>query len=109
MAETFLYLTTTGWKTGRSHHIEIWFVEYDGCFYMCSGEREKAHWVQNIQHNPSIEFYVAERGTQPESATAGIGRTLSSETDPNVTAAVSALFNEKYNWSNGLLVEVCPS
>ena len=32
----FLYLATTGWKTGRQHRIEIWFVEYSGRYYIVS-------------------------------------------------------------------------
>lgn len=28
--EQFLYLDIGGWKTGRRHRIEIWFVEYGG-------------------------------------------------------------------------------
>jgi hypothetical protein len=24
-----LYLTTIGWKTGKQHRIEIWFVEFN--------------------------------------------------------------------------------
>jgi hypothetical protein len=26
----YLYLTTTGWKSGRPHEIEIWFTELMG-------------------------------------------------------------------------------
>jgi hypothetical protein len=32
----FLYLNTSGWKTGRQHKVEIWFVEYDGRYYIIS-------------------------------------------------------------------------
>ncbi|MBD0359100.1 MAG: nitroreductase family deazaflavin-dependent oxidoreductase [Nitrososphaeraceae archaeon] len=44
----FLYLTTIGWKTGKQHRIEIWFVEYNKRYYLVSERRKHAHWVQNI-------------------------------------------------------------
>ncbi len=47
-----LYLTTKGCKTGRQRRIEIWFVLYAGKYYVFSERKEKAHWVQNIMHNP---------------------------------------------------------
>lgn len=52
----FLYLTTTGWKTSKTHEIEIWFVPHDDCFYLMSEKFERSHWVQNIQHDPTIAF-----------------------------------------------------
>jgi hypothetical protein len=54
--QQFLYLTTKGWKTGRQHRIEIWFASYAGKYYVISERKEKAHWVQNIIHNPTVMF-----------------------------------------------------
>ena len=54
----FLYMTTKGWKTGRQHKIEIWFVFYIGIYYILSERKEKAHWVQNIMHQPKVMFTV---------------------------------------------------
>ena len=31
-----IYLTTRGWKTGKQHTIEIWFVEYRQRYYVMS-------------------------------------------------------------------------
>jgi hypothetical protein len=59
--EQFFYLDTTGWKTGRRHRIEIWFVEYKNKYYIISEGRERAHWVQNIIHNPKVLFSVGGR------------------------------------------------
>ena len=56
--QQFLYLTTKGWKSGRHHKIEIWFVSYAGKYYVVSERKEKAHWVQNIMHNPKVVFTV---------------------------------------------------
>jgi len=41
----FLYLTTRGWKTGKQHTIEIWFVGYRQRYYVISERRYKARWV----------------------------------------------------------------
>jgi F420H(2)-dependent quinone reductase len=52
----FLYLTTKGWKTGKQHRIEIWFVQYNKRYYIMSELLERAHWVQNIIHDPRVLF-----------------------------------------------------
>jgi deazaflavin-dependent oxidoreductase (nitroreductase family) len=101
--DEFLYLTTTGRKSGLPREIEIWFVEYDGCYYLCSEGRERADWVQNVQHNPSVSFYVNNKSYQ------GTGRALSPDADAERITALSAMFEQKYNWSDGLLVQLCPS
>ncbi|MBI5957697.1 MAG: nitroreductase family deazaflavin-dependent oxidoreductase [Chloroflexi bacterium] len=98
----FIYVTTTGWKTGTPHDIEIWYVEREGRYYIISENRERSHWVQNIQHNPAITLRVGETTYR------GIGRPLDPATEPELVAAVSALMNEKYEWSEGLIVELTP-
>ena len=50
----FLYLTTKGWKTGKQHKIEIWFVEYDKRYYVMSENMDRADWVKNIIHDPRV-------------------------------------------------------
>jgi len=100
--EQYLYLTTTGWKTGNPHTIEIWFVARDGRYYIVSEHRERSHWVQNIRHNPAVTFRV---GT---ATFRGIGRVVDREAEPDLAAAVSALMDAKYDWSDGLIVELTP-
>jgi deazaflavin-dependent oxidoreductase (nitroreductase family) len=97
-----LYLTTTGWKSRNSHTIEIWFVAYGGQYYLVSEHRERSHWVQNIRHNPSVTFRVGEATFQ------GIGRVVDPTAEPELAAAVSALMDAKYEWSDGLIVELMP-
>jgi deazaflavin-dependent oxidoreductase (nitroreductase family) len=99
----FLYLTTTGRKSGEPHEIEIWFVEYEGRYYLVSENRERSHWVQNIVHNSSVSFWVNGQTYQ------GSGRTVTPQTDPELAAAVSAKMDEKYGWSEGLIVELSPN
>lgn len=101
--EIFLYLSTIGHKTGNLHEIEIWFVEYGDCFYLCAGGRDKIHWVQNIRANPSITFHVDGKHYT------GTGRIPSLDEDANLLLEVGKLFDAKYRWSNGLMVELCGS
>lgn len=98
----FLYLRAIGRATGLPREIEIWYVAYNGCYYLCAETREQANWVQNIRHNPAVWFWVNGQTYR------GTGRALDPAAEPALTAAVSALFDQKYEWSNGLLVELCP-
>jgi deazaflavin-dependent oxidoreductase (nitroreductase family) len=98
----FLYLTTTGWKTGTQHQIEIWFVEREGRYYMVSEMRERSHWVQNIQRNPAITFRVG------ETTYTGTGRVVDPAAEPELAAAVVALMETKYEWGDGVIVELTP-
>ncbi|NWF68038.1 MAG: nitroreductase family deazaflavin-dependent oxidoreductase [Chloroflexi bacterium] len=108
--DTYLYLTTTGRKSGQPRHIEIWFVEHGGCYYMVAEGRENAHWVRNILHNPAVTFSVGRRAAREETRplAAARGRTIRPAAEPALAAAVSALMDAKYGWSDGLIVELRP-
>lgn len=99
----YLYVTTTGWKSGRPHEIEIWFVAHEDAFYIVAENRERTHWVQNIRRNPAITFRVGDQSYN------GTGRVVEATAEPERVAAVSALMDAKYDWSNGLIVELKPS
>jgi len=98
--DQFLYLDTTGWKTGRRHRIEIWFVEHEGKYYIMSEGGERAHWVRNIVHIPKISFSAGGRSF------AGAGRVVE-DSDP-VATGVKKLMKGKYGWDGGLIVELAP-
>jgi deazaflavin-dependent oxidoreductase (nitroreductase family) len=98
----FLYLTTTGWKAGNPHPIEIWFVAHDRRYYIVSEHREGSHWVQNIRHHPAVTFRVG------ETAFPGTGRVVDAAVELDLTTAVAALMDAKYEWSDGLMVELSP-
>lgn len=98
----FLYLTTTGWKTGKPHEIEIWYVVHDGRYYLISEHGHGSHWVQNIEHHPSITFRVDVDTFE------GVGRIIERDTEPELAAQVAALMDAKYDWSDGLIVELTP-
>jgi hypothetical protein len=96
-------LTTSGWKTGNQHRIEIWFVEYNESFYILSERRERAHWVQNIKHNPTVSFSINENNVFK-----GTARIVDQEKESGLAGEVSKLMNTKYKWSQGLIVELTP-
>lgn len=96
----FLYVTTIGHKTGAPHEIEIWFCEHAGAYYLCAERRERTHWVQNIQHHPAVTFWVKGQ------TYTGRGRVIDVAAEPELAKTVSDLFDAKYNWSDGLLVEL---
>ncbi|MCQ3932059.1 MAG: hypothetical protein DPW16_16535 [Chloroflexi bacterium] len=98
----FCYVTTTGWKSGNPHEIEIWFVSHAGAYYIVAEGREKAHWVQNIRHNPAISVRVGDQTYQ------GKGRVIDRTAEPELAAAVAAKMDAKYEWSDGLIVELRP-
>jgi deazaflavin-dependent oxidoreductase (nitroreductase family) len=97
----YLYLTTTGWKTGKPHEIEIWYVEHEGRYYLCSEKRDRSHWVRNIQRLPAVSFRVGEQRWQ------GNGRIVL-ETESDLLASIKAKMDAKYGWSDGLFVELTP-
>jgi len=99
----YLYLTTIGWKSGNPHEIEIWFVAHEGRYYLVSEKFERSHWVQNIQHQPSIVFRVGENTYN------GVGRIVDAAAEPELARIISDLMGAKYNWSHGLIVELRPA
>ena len=98
----FLYLTTKGWKTGRQHKIEIWFVLYAGKYYVVSERKEKAHWVRNIINHPRVVFTVNSRSFE------GTARIVDKHTDFKLAEEVSNIMYKKYGWSDGLIAELNP-
>ena len=100
--QQFLYLTTKGWKTGRHHTIEIWFVSYAGKYYVISERKEKAHWVQNIVHNPAVMFSVNSKSFE------GAARTVDKHREHKLAREIASLMSTKYEWSDGLIVELTP-
>ena len=83
-------MTTKGWKTGRQHGIEIWFVSYADKYYVVSERTGKAHWVQNIMQNPGVMFTVSSKSFQ------GIARIIDKDSESKLAGKVSSLMNTKY-------------
>ncbi len=100
---SFLYVTTKGWKSGKPHEIEIWYVELEGRYYIVSEMRGRAHWVQNIQRDSRVRITVGKKQFQ------ATGRILIEENDSELLEKISKLMNEKYGWSEGTIVELTPN
>lgn len=98
----FLYLTTTGNRTGQPHEIEIWYVEHQARYYIVAEHRERAHWVRNIRHDPQVTIRVG--GARYH----GTARVVAADLEPLLAGAVSAKMDAKYGWSDGLIVELTP-
>ena len=98
----YLYLTTTGHFTGQAREIEIWFTEHGGHFYLVA-ERESANWVRNIHSQPQVKVRVGDAEFNATARVVHNGREL------RLAAIVKALFDAKYGWSDGLIVELTPA
>ncbi len=100
--ETYLYLTTTGWKSGRPHEIEIWYVSLDGQHYLISELGEASHWVQNLRRQPRVLVRIG-GATFPARA-----REVGATEEQDLHRQVCEVSKLKYGWGKGLVVELTP-
>jgi deazaflavin-dependent oxidoreductase (nitroreductase family) len=98
----YLYLTTIGRVTGQKREIEIWFAEPGGRFYLVA-ERESANWVRNIHSEPQVRVRVGDVEFN------AMARVVHNDREAQLAATVKALFDAKYGWSDGLIVELTPA
>jgi len=110
MADVFLYLTTTGRKSGLPRRIEIWFVESEGAHYVVAEMRREAGWVKNIERDPRVSFTVGTRSARESVRSNGVARAriVEPSEEPELARRVSVLMDQKYGWSDGLIVEIGP-
>ena len=98
----YLYLTTRGRVTGQPREIEIWFAEHGEHFYLVA-ESETANWVRNILSQPQVKIRVG--GAKSDA----VARIVHNDHEPQLAAIVKALFDAKYGWSDGFIVELTPA
>ena len=98
----FLYLTTTGRRSGQPRRIEIWFTERDGRYYVIAEHLRETHWVQNLLADPLVQVRVADQEF------AARGRVVDADVEPDAHAAAQELSEKKYGWGDGLIVELIP-
>lgn len=98
----FLYLTTSGRRSGQPREIEIWFTQRDGCYYVVAEHRWEAQWVQNVIAKPHVSVRVGEKQF------AARARVIDEDKEPLLHEAAQALSEQKYGWGDGLVVELRP-
>jgi len=98
--DQYLYLTTTGRKTGRPREIEIWFVASGGRFYVLAEHFHDAQWVKNLVRNPRVRVRVGDRTFDARA------RPLDPARDSEAWQTAQRLAREKYGWGDGLPVEL---
>jgi deazaflavin-dependent oxidoreductase (nitroreductase family) len=108
--ERFLYLVTRGRKTGQPREIEIWYVEEGNRFYIVAERREQAHWVKNVRVLGDVAFSVGSRADRASHVprTAARARVVDDAAEAELAARIRALMQQKYGWSEGLMVEIAP-
>ena len=91
--DSVCHLQTTGRTSGRPRTIEIWFATDGKRIYMLAGGRHQAHWVRNLNVDPSVRVRV---GGQTLS---GTGRVIEGEEREELARHLVAA---KYqHWSEG--------
>ncbi len=96
-SEPFMYLTTVGRRTGKSHRIEIWFAVHEGRLYLRAGGGERADWVRNLRANPGV---TVELGDETHAGTAHLVAVDTAEDE-----LARGLLVGKYEKSDGDLTE----
>jgi deazaflavin-dependent oxidoreductase (nitroreductase family) len=99
----YLYLTTTGRRSGRPRRIEIWFTRHEGRYYLVAEHGLKAQWVQNILSEPAVRARVGRRSFR------GRARVVDARSERDLVTAIRARSEAKYGWGAGLVVEVAPT
>jgi deazaflavin-dependent oxidoreductase (nitroreductase family) len=99
---SYLYLTTTGRRSGLPREIEIWFTRRDGRDYVISERHERAKWVRNLLAHPRVRWRVA------DATFTGQARLIDPAAEPRLAAVVQAFSHDKYGWGDGLIVELTP-
>jgi deazaflavin-dependent oxidoreductase (nitroreductase family) len=100
--EPFVYVTTTGHKTGLPRTIEIWFISWNGCIYILAEHGRRAKWVMNIVANARVEVKLAHR------TFVATARVLDETADAEAWTTARDRAREKYGWGDGLPVEIRP-
>jgi len=97
--EQFIYVTTTGRKSGEPREIEIWFTEHEGRYSIIAEHGSRANWVRNILAKAEVQVRVAGRSF------AATARVLTDAYDIEMARQRS---RAKYGWGDGLVVELTP-
>jgi len=97
----YLYLTTTGRRSGQPREIEIWFTRCNGRYYVIA-EYGDANWVENIRVNSAVRVRLGDE------IFAARGRIVDAVAEPELHKRVRELSEKKYGWGDGVVVELEP-
>jgi len=86
-------LETVGRRSGEPRVTEIWFAGTGERLYLLAGGREEAHWVRNLQSNPSVRLHFGERTFR--------GRAMVIEGAPDEDLARRLLGAKYQGWHEG--------
>jgi deazaflavin-dependent oxidoreductase (nitroreductase family) len=100
--EQYLYLTTRGRRTGLPRTIEIWFVQSEGNYYILAEHFLETQWVRNIMSDGRVTVRVGGR------TFTAVARVLDRVADAEAWETAARLAREKYDWGDGLPVEIVP-
>jgi deazaflavin-dependent oxidoreductase (nitroreductase family) len=98
----FLYLTTTGRRSGQPRQIEIWFTQGAGRYYVIAEHLLESHWVQNVLADPRVSVRV------DGEMFAARARVIEAAGEPDLHERVQERSEKKYGWGDGLVVELTP-
>ena len=75
----------------------------DWAYFYLVAEREIANRVRNIQSQPQAKVRVGDAEFN------AFARVVHKDREPQLALTVKALFDAKYGWSDGLIVELTPA
>jgi hypothetical protein len=90
---------------------DIWFVEDGGRNYIVAARREHTQWVKNLRAYDEVAFSVGSRGNRGSQVprTTARARVIDDAGEVDLAARIGALMQQKYGWSDGLIVEITPA
>lgn len=99
----YLYLTTTGRRSGRPRRIEIWFTRHEGCYYLVAEHGRQSQWVRNLLARPAVRVRVGARDFRAHA------RVVDHRAERELAGVVRRRSEAKYGWGDGLVVELRPA
>ena len=75
-------------------------IKHGGRYYLIAEHREDAQWVRNIRAEPRVRVRVGDR------TFAATARVVPVESEPDLVRTVQGLSEKKYQWGDGLVVEL---
>ena len=91
----YVWLTTTGRRSGLARTVELWFVLQDRTAYFLAGGGERAQWVRNADVHPHVTVRLGSHDY------AGLARRPSPGTEEEMSAR-RRMAAKYQGWREGL-------